>query len=218
MQTKRSEYYNECRNDFSLCMQPKLQNIPQRSHEKSNMHQSVTSVLFHLFKRQKKKSDLKMKGNKHALADERKHKWQDYFTLWKIKRREETFKCSKKLERRAGWRSVTGRSEGKIEGISVRARGGESLARLKGFEAAQISNTALVASRAWNLSFFGVALAANSPSSFSAWQKHFLNFPSLVLLFFTRETILVPLNSPASSSYSFPNYSLYANTQPLQSK
>ncbi len=125
-----------------------------------------------------------MKGNKHALADERKHKWQDYFTLWKIKRREETFKCSKKLERRAGWRSVTGRSEGKIEGISVRARGGESLARLKGFEAAQISNTALVASRAWNLSFFGVALAANSPSSFSAWQKHFLNFPSLSAPFF----------------------------------
>lgn len=54
-----------------------------------------------------------------------------------------------------------GRSEGKIMGISVQALGGESL---KGFEAAQISNTALAASRAWNLSLFGVALAANSPS------------------------------------------------------
>lgn len=70
-------------------------------------------------------------------------------------------------------------------GISVQALGGESL---KGFEAAQISNTALAASRAWNLSLFGVALAANSPSSFSALQKHFLNFPPL----FRRESILVP--------------------------
>ncbi len=129
-----------------------------------------------------------MKGNKHALADEHKHKWQDYFILWKIKRREETFKFLKKIK----WRSVTGRSEGKIEGISVRARGGESLARLKGFEAAQISNTALVTSRAWNLSLFGVALAANSPSSFSAWQKHFLNFPSLVLLFSQGKQSLYP--------------------------
>ncbi len=164
------------------------QNIPQRSHEESNMHQSVTSVSFHLFKRQKKICELKMKGNKHALADEHKHKWQDYFILWKIKRREETFKFLKKIK----WRSVTGRSEGKIEGISVRARRGESLARLKGFEAAQISNTALVASRAWNLSLFGVALAANSPSSFSAWQKHFLNFPSLVLLFSQGKQSLYP--------------------------
>lgn len=43
---------------------------------------------------------------------------------------------------------MTGQSEGKIEGISVQTLGGESLALLKGFEAAQISNTALVASRA----------------------------------------------------------------------
>lgn len=79
-------------------------------------------------------------------------KKQDYFTLWNIKRGEETFKCSEKEKtmgkRSAGERSVTGRSEGKLEGISVQTLGGESLALLKGFEAAQISNTALVASRA----------------------------------------------------------------------
>lgn len=103
----------ECRNDCSPSTQPKLQNVPQRLREKSNMHQSVTSGSFHLFTRSK----LKMRWNKHVLTDKRKLKWQEtglFHSMENKKRGRDfhVFRKRKNNETQKSWREdgVKGRS------------------------------------------------------------------------------------------------------------